>query len=127
MSQIFDLSDLIPDETGTLQLRHPATQKPLEGVTITAYGKDSDKFEKLQNRALKRRLKKRNAIPDPEEIAQANLETLAGCIVSWTNIYLKNEPLDFSPQNALRLLSEVKWIKEQLDEFIGDRSDFLQE
>jgi len=124
-STLLDLGSLEATETATLELRHPTTGKAIPGATITAYGKDSRKFEVLQNKSLRKRLKKRNSIPDPEDFNRENLEILAELITGWAGIVVDGSEIPYTKDNAIQLFERFKWIKEQVDEFVGDRLNFL--
>ena len=40
--ELFDLSTLDQNDAFTFELRHPATDDPIPGVTATIYGQDSE-------------------------------------------------------------------------------------
>lgn len=105
-------------------------------VTITLLGKDSDAFIKAENAARNRaveQIKKQVKF----SAAAADLEasqTLARCTTAWTGIpqgWLDGSddesPADFSPEAALALYTNlgVRWVRDQVDEFVAERANFL--
>lgn len=106
---------------------------PLSGdAGIDLISSDSKEYQKLQHKQQDKRLDKvrirggkvRNiSARGAEEDAT---ELLARCFVKIHHFELDGQPLENSVENALRLL-EQPWIREQVDDFIHDRSNFLGE
>ncbi len=134
-----DLSTLEPiKDAATYQIRHPVTNEPLvatpsskdgkgEPVTIDLLSADSDAFKSRQFAALNKRLRtgkkpKLNA----EDIDEEALDLIAACITGWRNIELDGKPYPFSADNAKALLRRLPWLREQLDEAIADRANFIR-
>ena len=94
-------------------------------MVITLYGKDSDVYRKAQRTITNRRLsKKTNATLTAERLeAEAN-EVLAHCTDSW-NIVYEGEEIDCNFTNAKKVYTNLPWVKEQVDEFVAERSNFL--
>jgi hypothetical protein len=132
---MFDLSTLdtrgASERGAVLTLKHPVTGDELrtkngESVTITLLGIDSEKSEALQRevqrKALKRAgFKKRT----PEQIENEGLNLLAGLTVAWTNVGRGDEELPCTTENAKAIYKEFPWIRSQVDEFVGDVSNYL--
>ena len=78
------------DEGATLQLVHPQTEEPLDGMTITLLGQDSAAYRKIQmakqQMALNRLAKGKRATADldAEKLAAEMIDDLAKLSVSWT-------------------------------------------
>jgi hypothetical protein len=127
---------------------NPETDQPL-GVFITVYGSDSEKFKSIQRRQTNRRLElaarnrgKKKAAITAEAIEAEGMELLVACTACWKSevkdadgkvtgyrpqVELDDDEwLDCTPQNVQRLYEELPWLKEQIDQEIGDRSNFLQ-
>jgi len=100
---------------------------------------------KMIKEADKRNGKKRNAkslsvdeilkLTDEDELARAKF--YAALTTGWRNVvYLeddqmddpdaKPEPLPFSEANAFKLYSTRPWVMEGLDDFLGDKSNFMR-
>lgn len=109
---------------------HPGTSEEL-GIAITVLGKDSDEFQKISRQQSKKRMDRmskggfRNQAISPEEIEQDSLNLLAACTKSWTGVVLEGQPLPCTKENAIMLYERFPWIKEQVDQAIGDRANFI--
>lgn len=141
------LSDLnlasAADQGAVLKVLHPENQAPFEGaggelVTLTLLGKDSDEWvraERKSKQALREGLMRRQKYSAAGEDHSEAL-ALAAVTKGWTGIPLawlepggKDEsPAPFTPENAGKLYANrgVRWIREQADEFIADRANFLK-
>lgn len=126
----FDLGKL-PGATDKERMNvcHPGTGEPLlgddgENVFIELYGKDSDQYRKAQRSISDRRLKSRSGSMTAERLeAEAN-EVLAHCVADW-NIVVGGEVPECTFKNARDMFNRFKWLKEQVDEFIAERANFL--
>jgi hypothetical protein len=127
-----------------LHLKHPDDRVPLYAddakerpVRIKLLGKDSDVYVKADAaareanvEAMSRGAKWKAAAND-----HAFAETLAKITVEWENIpqgwvdgSADENPALLSEAAALKLYENlgVKWVREQADEFLGQRSNFSQ-
>lgn len=134
------LAALSPKKTAEagvpVEIRHPKTNLPL-GITITVCGTDSDTYKKIQRKQLNRRLElsqrsRNNKLTlTAEELEAESLDVLVACIKSWSQEnrpeieFADGEWLPCTPENIRRVLEELPWLKEQIDQEIGDRSNFL--
>jgi hypothetical protein len=123
-----DLGTLKAKETATMRLRDPNTGKDTDAI-FTVYGTDSDVYRKAKLKIDRARAKKftgrRSPNLDPAEIEHENLIILAACIKDWQNLWFGSEEFPYSAENAVRLLEEVPEVFDQLDQFVGDRRNFL--
>lgn len=129
-----DLSELntveSSNEGAVLEPIHPATGEKI-GISITLAGADSERYTKAQRKNTDKRLKnmqkqQRNKMTSAE-IEEENLELLAECTLSWENVIYQGDPLDCTKANAKMLYQALPWLKEQIDEFIGDRANFIKD
>jgi hypothetical protein len=127
-----DLSTLTPADAVEITLRHPGTGVDLvtdkgEPVTISIHGMDSAVFQAHQKALINKRLQRqtRKATFTAEQIEEESIGTLAACISGWQNIDFDGKPLEFSRANAKALLNKLRWVREQLDEAVADRANFL--
>ncbi|MFV1943912.1 hypothetical protein VPH49_24240 [Pseudomonas luteola] len=113
-----------------LHLRHPTTGEKLytedgQPITIRMAGTDSS----IYRNAIKDMVRQRKGVKTttPEQGEAFALDLLTSITLDWKNIVLSDdgEPLQFSPENARNLYAEYTWIREQADEFAGDRANFL--
>lgn len=50
---------------------------------------------------------------------------LAACIVGWSGVEYKGNELEYSHENALLLVSELPFVKEEITRFVTDRRNFM--
>lgn len=131
-----DLSELDTskdaEEGYELQLKDPRTEAPLD-ITITVLGADSDAYQETLRDLLRRRQREANKsrrvklLLTPDEQEQDATELLVSVTRSWKNLEIDGKGLDCTPANARMLYSSRRWrwIREQVDAAIADRSNFL--
>ncbi len=122
---------------------HPEDRTPLRQadgspITITLLGKDSDEFIKAERRARKAQrdaMMKRMPFSPADEDRQGDV-ALAAATIGWSGIpagWLEPGGSDesaapFSADAATKLYGNpgVRWLREQVDEFVGERAHFLK-
>ena len=128
-SKGFNIASLKAKDTATMVLRDLNTGKDVPGVTFELHGMDSEPYRKAKLKIDRARAKKftgqKRPHLDPGEIEQDNLKLLAACIGGWTGLEFNGEPFLYSPENALNVLETVPEIYDQIDQFVGDRRNFL--
>lgn len=135
----FDLSQFdtrsSANEGAWLHLRNPFNlSEPLfykeKPIRIRLLGKDSDKFKKQSaaatNLRLKEQSKGRGASLTTEQLEAETLSLLAVCSMEWENIILDGEELPLSVDNARLFYKRFPAFKEQADDFIGARENFMK-
>ena len=128
----FDLTSLDTSEaaeTGAvLDVLHPTENTPL-GIKITLAGADSDVYRKTVNKNVNKRvqrMKPGQSLPfTAEEQEESGLNLLAVCTLAWEGVVVEGEVLPCTKENAKMVYQRFPWIKEQVDQFIGDRANFL--
>ncbi|MBF0375535.1 MAG: hypothetical protein HQL38_18530 [Alphaproteobacteria bacterium] len=114
-----------------MTLLHPATRQPLldsegQAVAITLAGQDSEAWRKAQRIVSNRRLAARGkAKLTAEELEVEALEMLARCTLAWTGVVIDGKALDCTPANARHLYERLPWVREQADDFVADRANYL--
>lgn len=115
---------------------HPTTNLPM-GITVTVCGSDSATFKKIQRRQLNSRMerqvrnRKNKSFVTAEELEAEGLDLLVGCTKAWhtgdrPELEMEvGEWLPCTPENVRRVYEELPWLKEQIDQEIGDRTNFL--
>ena len=115
------------EEGATLTLRDPVSDVPFEGSTITVLGTDSKLYRDAVKAKLNSRLnQKKSAKVDMDQEERKSIELLARMTVGWTGIARNGSEVDCTFENAVAVYREFPWIKEQVDEFVSDRSNFLR-
>ena len=126
-----DLTNLKTTEEGVkLQLRHPATDELLfaddkekRPMQIELAGSDSKRFRKINAQLVRRMQGKKKQ--STEDVENGVTEQLVGVTLSWSNIMMDGKELLFDVDTAKDLYNGQRWIREQVAEFISDRSNFL--
>ena len=134
---LVDLSTLdttaAADKGCEIELLHPVTKAPL-GAFISIVGKDSTAFSQHVRRNANERLRKQGAnhrrakadeTPTVEKIEDEAISLLAACTTGWRGIVFEGNEMPYSTDNAKKLYSSLKYIREQVDEAIGDIELFL--
>ena len=120
-------------------IRHPETNLPFApSLTITVYGADSDTCKKIQRKQLNRRMemaqrsRTNKARITAEESENEGLDVLVACTKAWhtgerAELEMnEGEWLPCTPENVRRVYEDLPWLKEQIDQEISDRTNFLQ-
>ena len=118
------------EEGAELEVLDPATSEAV-GVYITLAGADSVVHRKAVANISKRRFNNqkgfRNKGFDPERMEAESIEILAACTLSWKGVQVDGAPLTCSRDNAIKMYTRFPWLREQVEQFIGDRSAYLQD
>lgn len=130
----FDLNSLKPvmaDDGAVLNIVHPETEELIEGMSITLLGQDSKVYRKLQmgkqQAALNRMAKGKKAIDlDAEKLSEDSIDDLVKVTTAWTGFALDGKDLEFTPENIRMVYTDWAWIKEQVQEFVGNRANFFR-
>jgi hypothetical protein len=110
-----------------LDLLHPITNAPT-GNWLTLLGADSDTYRdaqrKLQRKRLGQMAKQRRIALTPEELDAEALEILVKVTTGW-HVISGGQALVFSAEAVRALYKRRVWVREQAEEFISDRANFL--
>lgn len=121
-----DLSNLLASDTAVIQIRHPKTNSPIEGMTVTVAGNASEDFRKVRADLAKRRLESsRNATV--EELEASALTMLVACVKDWTGFEMNGKPYEFSSANVRTILANPGyfWLREQVESGVSDTANFI--
>lgn len=118
------------EEGAELEVLDPVTGDGV-GVFIILAGADSTIHRKATATIAKRRMSNmkgfRNMALDPEKFEAEGIEVLAACTLGWRGVVVDGAPLPCSRDNAIQLYTRFPWLREQVDQFISDRSVYLQD
>ena len=124
----FDLAKLdtakVAEEGAELRVAHPTTGEDL-GITITLIGTDSKTFRDISKSRATASLKKKSREIDLDQNESESVELLAKCTKGWSCITESGVEVPFSYENAVKLYTKYLWLREQIDRFMADRSNFL--
>jgi len=110
-----------------MQVIHPGTGSEIEGCTIRLMGSDSDVYRKEIKKRAEKSLnsKSRNKKIDLDEAELKGAQLLARLTVSWKGIDEGKTAIECTFENAVKLYLEHRWLREQVEEFIGERANFM--
>ena len=124
----FDLAKLdtakVAEEGAELRVAHPTTGEDL-GITITLIGTDSKTFRDISKSRATASLKKKTREIDLDQNESDAVDLLAKCTKGWAGITENGKEVVFSYDNAVQLYTKYLWLREQIDRFMADRSNFL--
>jgi len=129
------------DNSIELELRHPATNAPLN-MFISVTGKDSAAYQNelrsMRNAAMRKaqmaqRKGKEQDITTAEEIDDKAVSLVVAATTGWRDgqgkkdtFTVDGKELAFNKDNAIAFYARFTWAKDQVDEFIGDIANFMQ-
>lgn len=129
------------DAGADIELLHP-TSGEATGVFVTILGKHSTTFRDIVRERVNHRVKKesyaaRRGKPlDPrtaEQVEAEAIDLIVACTVGWhtgdkaaQSIPFNGEELPFNHANAKRVFTERLWVREQIDNAIGDLENFIK-
>lgn len=114
-------------DTNVVTIVDPRTGEDTD-IRIRVNSPDSKAYQqamhKLSNQRLQQMSRKGSAVTS-ERVQREAIEMLAANIVGWEGVEENGEPLPFSHDAAIDLLTRFKWLREQIDSFLGDRKNFF--
>lgn len=126
-----DLSsfDLSADESRVMEVRTPNGDVMMQSdgkspVTISLLSQDCDTMVKARNLSLNLASKRGRATA--ESVQADSVRLLAKATTAWDGIGIGEDVTPFSYDNAVKLYTEFPFIKEQVDSFVTERSNFLK-
>lgn len=105
-------------------IRNPLTGEDTD-IVITIKGIDSKAFRQARLNVRRKALEGMRDGSDADADAVAS-EILAKITIGWTGLTSKGEPVPFSEKTALELYKNAPPIREQIDEFISNRINFIK-
>jgi hypothetical protein len=129
-AKILDLSNLdvvaSASKGAVLEVLHPTLYTKL-GIKITLVGADSDRFKNYRRDIQNKRLQETSAMAlNLDELEDQNLTLLATCTIGWDTMPVDGVDLPFTIDNAKKVYKRFPWLKEQVDNFIGTRANFIR-
>jgi hypothetical protein len=94
-------------------------------MTISVSGHDSATFKNAIKERAKAQMSRKSADVDFIANDKEAVELLAKCTTGWTGITEGGKELPFSTANAIYIYTKYNWIREQIDNAIGDRANFF--
>lgn len=125
-----DLSDFdLRDRTAVLELRNPLTGETIwhddgRPFAITLRSRDHLQVEKASDGIISETLRGMNVIKGAARVRDDIIKILTAATVSW-DIIVGGECPECTPLNVTHLYRTQSWIREQVDTFVSDRTNFL--
>jgi hypothetical protein len=119
------------EQTATLHVRMPngAPAYNADGspTTIELLSGDDERLRAYDRQAQNRRLKNISKLRlSAEELEEEAILKLANATAGWNSFENEDGPIPCTIENAAKLYREHHFLFEQVDQFVGDRTNFLQ-
>ena len=114
------LKGLSPTESAKLEPLHPVTKEKIEGAFLTVHGSDSKRYRAMMAEAA-RDIASQDAAQDTEASYKKTTERLANLIDEIHGLEEDGKPI----KDAVKLLTDYPWLRQQVDGFVMRRSNFL--
>ena len=121
-----DISAIKP-EGRTINITHPATGEPI-GLSVTLRPQSAPEVEKVKRTLTNRRLQNRNFKPTAATIEADANELLIACVAAWEwkdKVSFHGEKPECTPDNVRKVLTELVWVRDQIDREAGDSESFF--
>lgn len=124
---MFDISKARTEELEVAEIAICGRSGEPTEIRIQVYSPDSDAYRKASMKVRNNTLKfvRKNNGTTAERIEADGIEILANVTVGWQGIENGGQPWPFSVENARKLYADFPFIREQVDEFVGDRRNFI--
>jgi hypothetical protein len=117
-----DISSLRPLEEVEVKITHPVTKEETD-IVFTVSGTDSKAYRQSVRDVMVRRMANTDA--PASELEDDEIEILAHCTKSFRGLTIDGKEPEQSLEGFIKIYSEFPWIKEQVDKFIGKKSNFF--
>lgn len=134
-----DLSKLTvgkAEEGVWLDILHPSANVPFDPpVRVLLLGEDSAHYRGQQHKINNKRIQQAFAanrgqvkqFVTSEEMDVDTIHSLSTTIKDWENVEWNGSPMPCNEKNAAIVLKEVPWMREQIKEFVENRSNFFED
>lgn len=125
----FDLQAIhdVMQDSAWLTILHPRTGAPTP-MRIKIASPDSESYRKVDRRIKNRSfaaVKKNKGNVSAEALEASSMDLLVGITLEWENVVWGGTPMEFTEDNVRQLFTQFPFIREQVDEFAGDRNNFF--
>lgn len=127
--EVFDLFSMetktASSEGRVMTFRNPfEAGAPETDLRVTCYGPDS-KIYKNAKKTLEDKIVAIGAKITEEETEKLTIESLASVIMTWENMVINGVELEPTYENFVKALTMVDVFKDQFNNFVGNRENFL--
>lgn len=128
-----DISDFkLASDAQRMKVKHPVTKAETDIVIFCLSPEHPSYKEKTAKLAAEQRVTNEAGEVDPDALKtfalglnQRKNEMIAALVTGWENITVGEEPFAYSPENAVKLMTDWPWLRDQLDAFCGKRENFF--
>jgi hypothetical protein len=120
------LSDLKPIQQ-KLELHSPKDDSPL-GIFLDVVGPDSKQVRDIERQLQKEGIARGKAGSEVEieEVESILIKKFAAAIVGWDSAYDEAMEGPYSPEYAVTLLTEYRWIADAVAGYVSNRQHFFR-
>jgi hypothetical protein len=122
----------LKDQGVWMNVMHPVTGQEIPNARILLLGFDSDEVQKSirenQNARIKLLGRRSSRTKAAEIMEQERMNVIIAATIGWEmeGVLLDGKPFPpFSKDAARRVYDRFPWLKEQVEEFVNDRANFL--
>lgn len=112
------------DEGIVVHLRDENEELSNPPTTVRIAGSYSAVYRRTQDNQMQRMLKRRQMTLTPEQVTRNRIELVATCILGWEGFTNNGQPYPFTKDNAVNLLTQAPWIRQQLEDAQADHASF---
>lgn len=129
---MFDINSIQQQGSADIAIVHPITKTPTGAVIIVA-GPEHPKRKAIlfeRQRRMRKLFQKKGQVDmstDPEDDEAERITDLAACTLGWRGFSADGKELAFSEKAAAELYAkpELSWLRDQVQEAINDRENFI--
>jgi len=123
-----DLSKVQIDNSADINITLPDGTET--DIVITVASQDSEQYRKKtlesRNKRMKDLQRGKKSQLTAEQLDEGGVDLLVACTIGWQNVEKDGKPLEFNDENVRSLYADFPWIKDQVDEAIADRANFMK-
>lgn len=121
-----DISTIVATER-TIDIKHPVDGSQI-GLKITLRPESDPTVVAARRRFLNDRLARRGKVT-AEKIEQQQHQVIVAAVGGWTwvgDLTFEGSVPEFNEVNLLKVLKKLPWVRDQIDEELGDAAAFFQ-
>ncbi len=125
---IVDISKIEPTSR-VIDIKHPSTDKPI-GLSLEIVALSDDRVKAAERRGRDKVLRKGVKRISAEVIDDTAEDVVVSSVVGWTwaeGVTFHGEQPKFSTKNVRKVIAELDFIREQIDEGLSNTADFFQD
>jgi hypothetical protein len=110
-----------------MQVMHPITGEPVEGMTITVVGQDSKRYLEAQRALTDKRLARIGKPATAKDLEVEEIDGLVAVTVAWTGFERNGVEIPFTATEVRRIYADhgFLWLRRQVNEAVHKRENFI--